>query len=145
MLQLAALDEGDLEIISAMVQDSVLKVGDIQRIGASAFSLTINRFAWDVKAKQRDGTGERRRSVLQFTRVKSVATSGIDRGKPDTILSLLAVQFTPAKLAADAPAGLVTLVFSAGAAIQLQVECIECRLVDSGAAWSALATPAHSV
>jgi hypothetical protein len=143
MLQLAALDEGDLEIISAMVQDAVLKVGDIHRLGASAFSLSINRFAWDAKAKTPDGTGERRRSVLQFARVKSVETSGIDRGKPDTILSLLAVQFAPAPLAADAPAGLITLVFSAGAAIRLQVECIECRLADTEAAWSAVATPHH--
>jgi glyoxylase-like metal-dependent hydrolase (beta-lactamase superfamily II) len=55
------------------------------------------------------------------------------------VLNLLAITFE----AQDAPAGTITLHFSDGAAIQLEVECIEAQMKDLGPVWEAVATPGH--
>jgi hypothetical protein len=39
----------------------------------------------------------------------------------------------------------VTLIFSGGAALRLEVECLECELADLGPSWTAKARPAHEV
>ena len=140
LLKLLALDEEDLKIVSAHVQDAVMKVGDLNFIAASKqFVLPMHRFAWEKEATERRPQPERRNSMLHFDRVLSAKLSGISRGVPDDVLSLLAVTYA----ATDAPAGTVDLVFSGGGAIRLDVECIEARLVDLGGAWCASSRPAH--
>ena len=141
-LRLVALDEQDLQIISAHVQDAVTKVGDLQYNAAEKqLVIPINRYAWEKKRRLFSRRGERRRSVLHFNRVLGVRTSGIDRTKPDDVLSLLAIDFA----ATDAPAGEMVLIFAGGAAIALDVEVIEVQLTDLGGAWEAAARPRHGV
>ena len=140
LLKLLALDEEDLKIVSAHVQDAVMKVGDLNFIAASKqFVVPMHRFAWEKEATEHRPQPERRNSVLHFDRVLSAKLSGISRGVPDDVLSLLAVTYA----VTDAPAGTVDLVFSGGGAIRLDVECIEARLVDLGGAWGASSRPAH--
>jgi hypothetical protein len=55
------------------------------------------------------------------------------------VLSLLAVHFEPK----EHPGGFITLTFSGGASIRLQVECIEAELTDLGPAWRARSRPQH--
>lgn len=139
-LKLVALDDQDLGVISAHVQDAVMKVGDLEYLPARRrFVLPMNRFAWERKSGFLRQHNERRRSVLHFDRVLGVKTSGIARDKPDDVLSLLAVSFVPI----DRPAGLVELIFSGGGAIMLDVECVEARLADIGGAWQAASRPVH--
>ena len=59
------------------------------------------------------------------------------------VFSLLAVTFEPAADPAQAPSGAVVLTFAGGGGVRLEVECIEGRLADLGAAWEARAKPAH--
>jgi hypothetical protein len=140
MLKLLALDEEDLKIVSAHVQDAVMKVGDLKFDAASRqFILPMYRFAWEKEASERRPQPERRNAVLHFDRVQSAKLSGISRSRPDEVLSLLAVSHA----VTDAPAGTVDLVFSGGGAIRLEVECVEARLVDLGGAWEASSRPAH--
>ena len=95
-LKLVALDDQDLGVISAHVQDAVMKVGDLEYLPARRrFVLPMNRFAWERKSGFLRQRNERRRSVLHFDRVLGVKTSGIARDKPDDVLSLLAVSFVP--------------------------------------------------
>lgn len=139
-LKLVALDETDLQIVSAHVQDAVAKVGDLDYMPAARrFVLPINRFAWEKASGVLRQHNERRSSVLAFDRVGSVRTSGILRDRPDEVLSLLAVRFLPAL----PPSGDIELVFSGDAGIRLSVECIEVRLADLGGAWEAASRPAH--
>jgi hypothetical protein len=142
LLKLVALDETDLEIVSAHTQDAVMKVGELSYLPESRrFVAPMNRFAWEAAQgffRRRD---ERRQSVLHFDRVLSARLSGIDRAKPDEILSLLAIRFRPG----EAPAGAVELMFSGGGTIRLEVECIEARLADLGGAWQAAARPMHRI
>ena len=141
-LKLAALDEDDLKIVSAHVQDAVMKVGDLDYAARSKrFVAAMNRFAWEAS---RGGLfrrhNERRRSVLHFDRVLSVRTTGVDVSRPDEVLSLLAIRFDTG----EAPAGAIELVLSGGGIVRLEVECIEARLADLGAAWETASRPLHS-
>jgi len=140
-LRLIALDEDDLAILSAHVQDAVCKVGDLRWYPTERrFALALNRFAWEAGAEGRwRKTWQRRRSVLHFERVEGVRSAGIDRRRTDQVLSLLAVRFEPR----DGPAGDVLLVFSGGPTIRLAVECVEAQLSDLGPAWSTPHAPRH--
>jgi hypothetical protein len=139
-LKLAALDEEDLAVISAHVQDAVMKVADLAYLQAARqFLLTMNRFAWEKGRQGWFNAGERRRSLLAFGRVLSAKTHGIDHGRKDDVLSLLAIRFSPA----EPPSGTIELVFSGDRTIRLEVECIEGRLADTGGAWRAVSRPTH--
>ncbi len=50
----------------------------------------------------------------------------------DAVLNLLSVEFTQT----DEPAGIVTLHFSGGGALRLEVECLEAELADLGPTWT---------
>ncbi|RUM98974.1 DUF2948 family protein [Pseudaminobacter arsenicus] len=139
-LKLVALDEQDLKIVSAHVQDAVMKIGDLDFSATSKrFVMSMNRFAWESETGLLRRHHQRRKSVLDFNRVLGVKTSGIDREKREDVLSLLAIRFHER----EAPAGAIELVFSGGGTIALQVECIEARLADLGGAWEATSRPVH--
>ncbi|PSJ51741.1 DUF2948 family protein [Kumtagia ephedrae] len=141
-LKLAALDEEDLNVISAHVQDAVTKVGDLKfHQRDRRFVVPIHRFAWETQAGLFPDRPQRRSSVLHFERVGAVKASGVARGKPEDVLALLALRFHPA----EAPGGTIELVFSGGGAIRLEVECIEARLADLGGAWEASSRPKHRI
>ncbi|EJZ22457.1 DUF2948 family protein [Rhizobium sp. Pop5] len=139
-LKLVALDDEDLAIISAHMQDSVFKVGDIDWSPRDAqFALAVNRFVWESAARKRRGF-ERRRAALVFKRVLAVRSLGIDRGKRDEVLSLLAVRF---EKKGEGPEGTIELSLSGTASIALDVECIEIQMADIGGAWAATSKPRH--
>ncbi|NUS19882.1 MAG: DUF2948 family protein [Mesorhizobium sp.] len=139
-LKLIALDDQDLSIVSAHVQDAVMKVSDLEYLpAAKRFVLTMNRFVWEAKSGLFRQHNERRQSVLHFDRVLGAKTSGIQRDKPAEVLSLLAISF----IAISKPAGIVELVFSGGGTIMLDVECVEARLADVGGSWEATSRPVH--
>ncbi|MDQ6437572.1 DUF2948 family protein [Mesorhizobium sp. LHD-90] len=139
-LKLVALDEEDLNIVSAHVQDAVMKAGDIKFFARERrFVVPMNRFAWETQTGLFPGKPERRNSVLHFERVNAAKAAGLPRDKLAETLSLLALRF----VAAEAPAGTIELLFSAGATIRLEVECIEARLSDLGGAWEASSRPKH--
>jgi Protein of unknown function (DUF2948) len=136
--RLAAFDAADLDVMSALAQDSVCKVGDIAFVPASgAVALQLNRYKWEDG--KRSKSGERVRSVLHFARVKAVRSAGIDQARKQDVLSLLAIRFAET----EAPSGEVTLLFSGGATLRLDVECLEAALSDTQAEWSAVAKPRH--
>jgi hypothetical protein len=141
-LKLVALDEEDLSVLSAHVQDAVLKVADLVYLPKeNRFAVAMNRFSWERAEDGRRKTFERRRAALSFDRVRSVKTNHIRRDRPEAVLELLAIKFTPT----DSPAGHVDLVFAGGGAVRLDVECVEARLADLGTAWATTAKPAHDL
>ncbi len=138
-LRLVALDEDDLAILSANLQDALIPVPEIAFLPAEKrFALAGKRFDW-VKAAA--GGCERCATGLHFERVLSVARAGFGQDESERVLNLLAVAFTPT----DAPAGHVTLTFSGGAAIRLEVECLEASMADLGERWPCDKQPAHPV
>lgn len=155
-LKLIALDADDLRVISAHLQDAVLRISDMAYLpGEKRFAAIANRFDWDKAlsrppanakpaAKRRRGeTGlERRRTALRFERVLAAKVHGIDLKDKRASLALLAVTFAPID-DPDVPGGDVTLTFSGGAAIRLTVECLEFEMTDLGAAWATKMAPVH--
>ena len=150
-LKLIALDAEDLGVISAHLQDAVLRVGDMVYLpDEKRFVALANRFDW-AKAKMPPQTSrktssdsfERHRAGLRFERVNSAKVQGFDFKDKKAALALLAVTFEPASSQNETPEGDVTLTFSGGAAIRLSVECIEAELKDLGAAWTAKRSPEH--
>ena len=143
-LKLSTLEPDDLEVVSAHLQDAVLTAGDMTyRPVEKRFVMLANRFDWlSVDIRRANGqAGERHRAAMRVERVLGAQVTGIDLARSDGPLELLAVQFHPA---AEPPAGHVTLVFAGGAAIRLQVECVEVGLEDIGGAWLAK-RPRHDV
>lgn len=140
-LKLAALDEEDLAVLSAHVQDAVLKVADMAYLPKEKrFVVVMNRFSWE-QADGRRRDFQRCRTMLVFDRVGAVKTSRIRRAEGEAVLNLLAMEFAPS----DPPAGAVTLFFAGGGAVRLDVECIEARLADLGDAWATSAKPRHDL
>lgn len=135
MLKLAALDEEDLAVISAHMQDAVLRVGDLVfRPKQRQFALVANRFAWDEQNQR-----QRRRTGLHFDRVLKAEARNIRMDDKDAILSLLSIGYEQT----DAPSGVILLTFSGGGTIRLAAECLEAQLLDLGPAWTTPNQPVH--
>lgn len=143
-MSLTAFDPEDLTIISAHLQDAILRVGDITFIPRKRTLVVIaNRFCWE--GAREAGTGasgfERCRCGLQIHGVLSLKRSGIRQDAPDAILSLLAVLFHPGS---EPPGGTIELTFSGGGSLRAEVECIEVALKDLGPSWRTRRRPRHA-
>jgi hypothetical protein len=128
-LRLKALDEGDLAVISALVQDAVFPVTEMRfDRRRRRFALLLNRFRWEdaTPAERRGRAFERVQAVLAIEDVTHVATQGLDRRDRDTILSLLAVGFEPG----EDGTGRVILTLAGDGAVAVDVEALEVTLQD---------------
>lgn len=140
LLKLAAFDADDLAVVSAAMQDAIVKTGEMTYLaGEKRFAMVSNRFAWEVNAARSKPPYERRRTGLQITRTLKAELAGIDLKRPDDVLELLSIAFE----ATDEPAGIVTLAFSGGATVRLHVECLELAMTDLGGAWTTDSLPEH--
>jgi hypothetical protein len=140
-LKFVVLDEEDLEVVSTHLQDAVVKVADVLwRPAEKRLVVALNRFDWEG-AQSASPEYRRRRSALRFERALSCKCRNVDQAAKDGVLNLLAVEFAET----EAPSGVVTLIFSGGAAVRLEVECLEAELADLGPTWTTAACPAHVV
>ncbi|MEM6939919.1 MAG: DUF2948 family protein [Pseudomonadota bacterium] len=125
-LNLGALDAEDLRIVSSLAQDAVFPASEMRwhRSGAR-FALLLNRVRWEDTGRARH-TPERVQSILMFNTVQTVASQGVPRKDPDTVLSLLSITFEET----DAPSGYIELTLAGDGAIRLGVEAIDVSLKD---------------
>lgn len=139
-LKFVALDGEDLAVVSAHLQDAVLKVSDVLwRPQEKRLILALNRFDWEAAAQADQPPYHRRQTALRFERVLSCKCRNVKQRGEAAVLNLLAVEFTPG----EAPAGVVTLTFSGDAALRLEVECLEAELADLGPTWATPSCPMH--
>ena len=137
-LRLIAHDEEDLKILSAHLQDAVVKMGEIAYLPQSRrFAMVLNRYCWEENAVKRAGL--RMRAGLHFDGVLKVQVQNLRQDAPDAVLELLAVAFTPGAEGA----GSIALSFAGGGKIRLEVECIDAALTDLAGPWPAAARPEH--
>ena len=137
MLRLTAADTDDLAIISAQMQDAVMKRADLRfDKKRNRFALVANRYAWDALPEK-----QRRRAGLHFDDVESVKSNGFVHLPAGAMLSLLAITYKPLKDLG----GTITLNFSTGIYIRLNVSCINATFADLGGPWGTALTPMHKV
>jgi Protein of unknown function (DUF2948) len=139
-LKLLARDEEDLKVISAHLQDAIVRVGDLAYLPRQhRFAAYLNRFCWEDCG---DGAaGERMRAGLHFDGVLKAQASHVRQEDPDAILELLAIAWAPDGMVG----GRIDLLFAGGGCIRLSVECIDATLRDMGGPWPAKARPEHEV
>lgn len=140
MLKLAAFDVEDLAVISAAMQDAIVKTGEMTFIASEKrFAMVCNRFAWEVNATRTKPPYERRRTGFQITHALRAEFAGLDLSRPDDVLELLSMSFE----LSDDPSGIVLLAFSGGTTVRVHVECLELAMSDLGGAWATDNLPQH--
>ena len=139
-LKLLAEDEEDLKIISAHLQDALMRVGDMAWLPRRRrFVVVMSRFCWEDCGDR--PKGERVEAGLHFDSVLKVQTRDVRREDPEALASLLAIEYTPAKEGG----GHIDLVLCGGGLIRLTVECIDASLKDLSAPRPAVARPVHNL
>ena len=139
-VKFVALDREDLEVVSAHLQDAHIKVADvIWRPQEHRLVIGLNRFDW-LTAEGTKPELRRCRSALRFERVTGCKCRNLDPAGKGAVLNLLAVEFSEG----DPPGGAVTLTFSGGGVLRLEVECLEAELADLGPTWAADCRPVHA-
>ena len=128
-LNIGALDSEDLTVISAMVQDAVLPIGEISwKANQRRLALLINRFRWEDKtnAERQGRPVERVQSLLVFDTVLSVASQGLDRSQKDLVLSVLSITMENAENG-DC---YLTVTLAGDGVLRIRVEAVEVHLRD---------------
>jgi hypothetical protein len=140
-LKFIALDGDDLSVVATHLQYAVVKVSDIHWLPADKrVVVALNRFDWEATLEP-DPQYRRRRSALRFDRVLACKCKHVTPYAKDTILNLLHIDYQES----DPPSGTVTLIFSGGAALRLEVECLEAELADLGPVWATTVCPGHVI
>ena len=138
-VKLAATDQEDIAVLSALLQDSVIPISEMIYLAAeSRFALVANRFRWeDASAEKISGQiYERVCCGVTFDRVTAVRRRNFDQAQRGQMFDLLALQATIAY---------VDLVFAGGATIRLEVEKIQCHAEDFGDPWPTQWRPEHDL
>ena len=132
-LKLRAKDAEDIQVISAVLQDSIVPVCDI------TFEPDAGTFIVVTQRLRREGgeaeTYDRICCALTINGVKNVHTHGIDQHNSEKILDLLAIILEPSQV--------LTLVFAGDVRIRLSLETWGGTVEDFGEPWPALCHPHH--
>ncbi|MGB3555732.1 MAG: DUF2948 family protein [Jannaschia sp.] len=138
-LRLWATDTADLAVVSALLQDAVLPASEMRWSRRDRrLALLLNRFRWEKGTRQ----AERVRTLLTVSDAIAVRGLGVVPGDPDTILSLLSLEWEPREDAA----GLLRLTFAGDGTIEAQCECLDVMLRDVTRPYGAVSgkSPTHS-
>ncbi len=136
-LCLKAEDEEDLAVISSVLQDALVAVGDMAfQSEEKRFVLVANRFRHEDDAKAPPESRERVMTGLRIDSVTGVKRQGFHPGETDRLLVLLAI---------IAGEGAIYLDFAGGVSIRLETGRILCHLDDFGEPWPTRFRPSHPV
>ena len=136
-LRLLAQDPDDLLLLSAALQDAVVKLADISYAPAArTLTFPLTRFRWEA-----DGT-EQVSCAVQFGDVLNVKARGLDAHGSDKTCSLLQLEFMEN---AEPPGGHLLFLFAGCGELKVEVECVDAALADLGDPWKAEAAPDHGV
>jgi len=145
-LILMAADDEDLEVISACLQDSLMKVGDFALLKQQRrFAMVVNRFVWEAvhTGQKKKGPFARVRSGVHFDDVLRVQQKNIRHDAKGAILSLMSIRYEAG--GEDASYDVITMEFSGGGSIRLEVEAVNVQLSDISDPWPTHARPDHKI
>lgn len=138
MLKLFAKDAEDIQVISAVLQDSIMPVCDmVFQPEAQSFVVVAQRLRREAGEA---AACERIRCALTVNGVRAVQTSGIDLHHRERMLDLLAILVEPL----DGAAGhQLSLIFAGEARIRLSLGAWSAAVEDFGESWPAHCHPCH--
>ena len=100
--------------------------------------IALNRFDWEAAVNElRHGVAGVRR--CGSTECSSCKCKSLDCSAKEQVLNLLAIDFNETQ----APGGVITLAFSGGGMLRLEVECLEAEVADLGPVWQTACCPDH--
>ena len=122
-IRLDAIDDEDLQVVSALCQDSVLSGEDISwQPRKGRLTLLLNRFRWE----ERSTKPERVRSLLIIYDVTKVSSKAFSINDKNKIYSLMSLKFE----AFDDLGGRLSIIFSKDSMIAVSIECLNIKLQD---------------
>jgi len=126
-LNIGAFDKRDLEVVSSLIQDSILPTSEVKWLSNSdKLALLINRFRWEDRRLSRSKDLERVQSLLMINHVKNISSSGFSPKQKDRILSILSISFD----GVEGGSGSVLIVVSGNGGIRVEVDALEINLRD---------------
>ena len=141
-LKLIAKTDDDLRVISAHLQDSIVKTSDIANLKKNKiFLMQLNRFMWEDVEKGVFRKNKRIRTILKFENVIEVNSKNINLKSEDNFLDFLAIESN------QMPDNNyeMKLIFSGDSIIRVVAEVIEVALDDQGEPWDTKNKPKHKV
>ncbi len=122
LLKLTAQRPDDVPVLSAALQDAILRIGDITYDKKGRFvSLRLSRY-------RHEGGAERVLAGLRIDSVLSMRVRGIAREDPDAMMVLLSVEFKAGK---TNPEGQLRLIFAGDGELSIHLECIDILMADT--------------
>ena len=127
-LTLLAGDVVDLGVVAALMQDAIVRAGDVgwDRRGRRLVVLA-SRFCWEADVPARVRAALRIETAQKVERQRWPAD-------PDAVLALLSVGFADDR---------VTVAFADGISLRVAVECVDVVMEDLSAPWPVRHRPSH--
>ena len=139
-LKLIAGDGEDLAVVSAYLQDAVMKIGDMAYLPQKRrFAFVANRFVWENAGNRQIGSFYRVRCGVHLDDVRDVKMQHLKTEPKDAIVELLAIDVEQ-----NDDDHLVQLKFAGGGAIRLAAESVNMLVSDISQPWRTRSRPNHS-
>lgn len=121
-LRLRAESQEDLQVISAALQDAIIRVGEIDYSFKSR-SLTIRM----TRFRREENGAERVLAGLRIDGVTRLRSKGLSREDPEGLAVILSVEYAESD---QPPGGNLSLVLAGGGELLAEVECLDVTMAD---------------
>ena len=139
-LKLIAKTVEDVRVISAHLQDSIVKTSDIANLKKNRiFLMQLNRFMWEDVEKGVFRKNKRIRTIIKIENVLNVHSKNINQSKKDKFLDFLTIETN--RMPDNNYE--MKIVFAGDSIIKIISEVIEVTLDDQGEAWDTKNMPKH--
>jgi hypothetical protein len=135
-LKLRAIDQDDLSVIAAFLQDSIAGVAEMAYLPEeSRFVLVVSRFRWErVLDASPEDVFERVSCAITVEAAQEPKYRGFSLTDRSRMMPLLTVTFDDRD---------VVLTFGGDAAVKLKVDRLDLRMEDFGSGWPTKQKPEH--
>ena len=142
-LKLAIKDQDDLLVLSSLLQDATVLIGDMgYDADRGQFMMVAARYCHDdvdgaengIKDGIDAGRGHRRLMGINFDQIKGLKRKGFSPNDSDDVLNLLAIQ---------AEDDHIDMIFAGAAMLRLECDAIRVYAADLGEGWSTGFEPKH--
>ena len=141
-LKLIVRNRGDLKVISAYSQDSIVTVKDITFLKKNRiFIMIINRFMWEDIERGINRQSKRIRCALKFEGILKVKSKKINQKNKNKRLECLAIECNEILSKNNE----IIFFFAGGGVITLISEFIEAVMHDLGKPWNVRHIPKHKI